>query len=260
MSISSPSLRVSASAATAWAALKGADLTFIHPRVRALLKTPPVPEATEEKAKPIASEWFKPGSVRSISLIDGIDSNAVRTAVNEPAVPLFFDQVIKLTQLDDATMTVKYDIIEPSTISVTPTIRSAITGLGDDVSSVVVPSNFTFKVDGDTKCADVTVETSFAKEPTASDKTFSDAYVQFLLDSLKAALTGPYPHTPRRGVLEDFHGTSVYDSYRWEEDPDSPDTQAWVAAQNLVTEKVLAACPDREKILTKYVLPPFSLI
>ncbi len=38
------------------------------------------------------------------------------------------------------------------------------------------------------------------------------------------------------------------DSLLWLEDPDSPDTRAWVAAQNARTEAFLQACPQRESI------------
>ncbi|BDG05302.1 prolyl oligopeptidase family serine peptidase [Anaeromyxobacter oryzae] len=57
-----------------------------------------------------------------------------------------------------------------------------------------------------------------------------------------------YPETRRDGVVDDFFGTKVADPYRWLEDPDSPDTQAWVQAQNALTQAWLAAVPERAAI------------
>ncbi len=45
-----------------------------------------------------------------------------------------------------------------------------------------------------------------------------------------------------------YHGTSVSDPYRWLEDVDSPETLAWVKAQNEVTFGYLKQIPAREKI------------
>ncbi len=55
-----------------------------------------------------------------------------------------------------------------------------------------------------------------------------------------------YPPTRRGDVVETLHGRSIADPYRWLEDPDSPETIAWVAAQNAVTEDYLAALPQRD--------------
>lgn len=55
-----------------------------------------------------------------------------------------------------------------------------------------------------------------------------------------------YPPTRRGDVVEQRHGYEIADPYRWLEDPDAPETAAWVAAQNAVTEGYLAGLPDRE--------------
>jgi prolyl oligopeptidase len=48
--------------------------------------------------------------------------------------------------------------------------------------------------------------------------------------------------------MDDYHGTVVADPYRWLEDPDSAETQAWIAAQNQLTEGYLADVSARATI------------
>ncbi|AGY59634.1 prolyl oligopeptidase family serine peptidase [Gloeobacter kilaueensis] len=57
-----------------------------------------------------------------------------------------------------------------------------------------------------------------------------------------------YPKTRRVEQVDDYHGTLVADPYRWLEDPDSPETREWVAAQNAVTFDFLEAIAGREAI------------
>lgn len=54
-----------------------------------------------------------------------------------------------------------------------------------------------------------------------------------------------YPDSPRGDVVDDYHGTTVADPYRWLEDADSAETAAWVAAQNEVTFGYLESIPER---------------
>lgn len=49
-----------------------------------------------------------------------------------------------------------------------------------------------------------------------------------------------YPATPRGDTVEVLHGIEVADPYRWLEDEQSEETQAWVGRQNDLTEKTLA--------------------
>ncbi len=74
----------------------------------------------------------------------------------------------------------------------------------------------------------------------------------------------PYPETRRSAQVDDYHGTPVADPYRWLEDTDSPETQAWIAAQNAVTQTFLAQIPERARIhqrLTQlWDYPKFGLI
>jgi prolyl oligopeptidase len=57
-----------------------------------------------------------------------------------------------------------------------------------------------------------------------------------------------YPPAPHCNVVDDYHGRQVADPFRWLEDIDSPQTSAWIAAQNDLTERYLAAVPRREEI------------
>lgn len=55
--------------------------------------------------------------------------------------------------------------------------------------------------------------------------------------------------TTRKGdVVDDYHGAKVADPYRWLEDPQSEETNAWVEEQNEVTFAYLKSIPYREQI------------
>jgi prolyl oligopeptidase len=57
-----------------------------------------------------------------------------------------------------------------------------------------------------------------------------------------------YPPARVDNVVDDYFGTKVPDPYRWLEDPDSPETQAWVEAENKLTYGFIDSIPAREKI------------
>ena len=69
--------------------------------------------------------------------------------------------------------------------------------------------------------------------------------------SATASATSPtsqgltYPVTRKVDQTDNYHGTLVADPYRWLEDDNSADTKAWVQAENAVTDKFLAAMPQR---------------
>ncbi len=58
----------------------------------------------------------------------------------------------------------------------------------------------------------------------------------------------PYPETRTEAVSDDYFGTRVDDPYRWLEDDRSPETAAWVAAQNTLTQDYLSRIPGRDSI------------
>jgi prolyl oligopeptidase len=57
-----------------------------------------------------------------------------------------------------------------------------------------------------------------------------------------------YPEATKGSVVEDYHGTKVADPYRWLEDPDSKETQAWVGEENTLTRGYIDSYPAREGI------------
>ncbi|HUS16079.1 MAG TPA: prolyl oligopeptidase family serine peptidase [Chloroflexia bacterium] len=56
------------------------------------------------------------------------------------------------------------------------------------------------------------------------------------------------PESRPEPVEEVFHGQTIVDPYRWLEDGDAPEVQAWVAAQNAYTEARLGEYRDREAL------------
>ena len=57
-----------------------------------------------------------------------------------------------------------------------------------------------------------------------------------------------YPITRKTDFTDTYFGTKVADPYRWLEALDSPETKAWVTAQNEVTFGYLGQIPFRDKI------------
>ena len=70
--------------------------------------------------------------------------------------------------------------------------------------------------------------------------------------SLIAGACAPkVPVTREDDTVDTYFGTEVADPYRWLEDDNSPETEAWVKAQNKVTEHYFKGIPFRGKILSR---------
>jgi prolyl oligopeptidase len=62
------------------------------------------------------------------------------------------------------------------------------------------------------------------------------------------APTFTYPVARKADVVEDYHGTTVPDPYRWMEDLDAKEVADWIALENKVTEPYLAGLPLRKAL------------
>lgn len=56
------------------------------------------------------------------------------------------------------------------------------------------------------------------------------------------------PETRKDNVKEVLHGVEIIDPYRWLEDQQSPETRAWVKAQNAYTQFIFGSIPGREDL------------
>ena len=63
-----------------------------------------------------------------------------------------------------------------------------------------------------------------------------------------AVQKAPIPETPKKPVVDDYHGVKVSDYYRWFENADDPAVKAWGDAQTAHTRAFLDAIPYREGV------------
>jgi prolyl oligopeptidase len=67
--------------------------------------------------------------------------------------------------------------------------------------------------------------------------------------SRAAAQTAPAPPKTRTdNVKEVLHGVEIMDPYRWLEDQNSPETRAWINAENEYTQSILGKVPGRDRL------------
>lgn len=67
-----------------------------------------------------------------------------------------------------------------------------------------------------------------------------------------SAAVPPPPPTAVAEVRDTLHGVEIVDPYRWLEDQESPETRAWIGAQQAYTEGLLAALPGREAMRGRF--------
>jgi prolyl oligopeptidase len=70
----------------------------------------------------------------------------------------------------------------------------------------------------------------------------------FIAGAQTAAPPSKYPVAAKGNQVDDYHGVKIADPYRWLEDTDSPQTKAWVDAENAVTFAYLNSIPERAAI------------
>ena len=73
-----------------------------------------------------------------------------------------------------------------------------------------------------------------------------------MLNTLAQAQSINYPVTRKVDQIDAYHDTAVADPYRWLEDDNSAETKAWVVQQNEVSERFLAAMPQRLPVRKLY--------
>lgn len=66
--------------------------------------------------------------------------------------------------------------------------------------------------------------------------------------ALKAQSPAPLPATPKKPVMDEYHGVKITDDYRWLENWDDPAVRAWSDAQNQRTRAYLDGLAVREPI------------
>src|SRR5258708_20311073 len=69
-----------------------------------------------------------------------------------------------------------------------------------------------------------------------------------LAGSIALAQPLQYPIAKKTDQVDVYHGTRVPDPYRWLEDDMSPETAAWVEAENKITFPYLEAIPYRRQL------------
>ncbi|MGI4743715.1 MAG: prolyl oligopeptidase family serine peptidase [Janthinobacterium lividum] len=87
-----------------------------------------------------------------------------------------------------------------------------------------------------------------SKTNTGRDRLTESATAERSRPTATYATALTYPQTRRDAHSDDYFGTTVADPYRWLEELDSPETKAWVSAENQVTFDYLSRIPFRDKV------------
>src|SRR5579872_6774248 len=77
------------------------------------------------------------------------------------------------------------------------------------------------------------------------------SFVLLLVAALAApalAALPPPPQAKQVPVVDEYFGTKVTDPYRWMEQPNNPDLQAYLKAQNDRTHAILDSIPGRKQL------------
>ncbi|MFH2037148.1 MAG: prolyl oligopeptidase family serine peptidase [Candidatus Zixiibacteriota bacterium] len=77
------------------------------------------------------------------------------------------------------------------------------------------------------------------------------ALMAVIIPSCQNRLSAP-PETTKGNVVDTLHGVVIPDPYRWLEDQDSPETRAWIEAQNQYSEEYFKSEPMREALKKRY--------
>ncbi|WP_239059238.1 prolyl oligopeptidase family serine peptidase [Alteromonas hispanica] len=87
------------------------------------------------------------------------------------------------------------------------------------------------------------------KTDTASDTKASGSSIQEARPSSSAVLPAisAYPATRTVDQVDNYHGVSVSDPYRWLEAQNEPEVKEWVDAQNALAKPLLSELPSHER-------------
>lgn len=112
------------------------------------------------------------------------------------------------------------------------------------VSNLKMPTNLSTEVVAESLIEQHNGKLIGVRESSESfaHKTFSS---QTMPDSAKHLA---YPPSRKSNQVDNYHGVTVADPYRWLENPDSPETKTWIDAQNQVTAAYMNEIAARDKI------------
>ena len=106
-----------------------------------------------------------------------------------------------------------------------------------------------------TKPATLPAATRPALTTTMPNPTEADAQPIITQGDGAVTIRPPYPKLKTVDVVDDYHGTKVADPFRWLEDADSPETRAFIVAENDIAEDYVntAARPGIRKRLEQLI-------